>query len=219
VTQTGGTITHEYAGPDLVRPKTILWYIVVVCGAGPLVIGCSICALHLLTRYPELPALGFLTILGGMCAFATGLTCLTVYAWDAKRTGSVTPAQLNRQRSIALGLLLINLPAAIACVAIGSWSASRYRVVVTNAGATTLDSAIVRIDGRAHELGPIRPGARSSKSFSVDDGGSLVFVATRGGRTLQGEGLDYMDGDQFCDFTFDVREDAIVTSQEPRHGF
>lgn len=33
------------------------------------------------------------------------------------------------------------------------------------------------------------------------------------------KGADYMDGDQFYDFTFDVTDDALVTHERPRTGF
>ena len=185
-------VVPDYAGPASGPRASAVPYLAIAncCGALPLVVGCGVFSLWLLTGYHGLEQLGALTILVGVILFFVGAICLVADVSQAQ-AGVSRPGR-NWKRARAAALLLANFPVAVAIVGAAANIQSRVTVVVQNAGTTTIDSFVVAAPGVSREVGPIPPGASRRTRFTASTDGSVDFTMVRGNTKSTGTAIGYV---------------------------
>ena len=160
--------------------------VAIVCGAVPLLAGTLIYVTWLFTRWDPLMAAGFVTICAGLVAFLIGSLCLLLEFFDF----AADPAerrQFRRHRFFALGLLLINFPAAMFYMLSAIHVRALYTVQVHNDSDRPIESLVVTGPGLRAELGPIPAGGRAHRNWRFESEGTLDFTARQQEVQFSGE--------------------------------
>jgi hypothetical protein len=181
-------------------------------GATPLAIGTIIFLAWLATRFKSLALAGIFAMYGGAVFVGAGLLCLAVYAVGSVHSGAVTRRRLVAQSACALGVLLLNFPAAAAFTYAAILIETRYVVTVSNTGATAVETFGVEGGGVAIELGPLAPGQTRSRGFYIRRDGELRYQTVVGGRQITGNLEDYVTNGQGGDVRVIVAPDGTVTT-------
>lgn len=119
---------------DLNRPYTLA----LLLGGLPLLTGTAVFAAWVVTGWVQWIAVGFGVIGLGTLAVLVGLVCL-VFAFDAFRSGGqLTSGELAQRMLLALGLQLVNFPAAAGLMLAAIHLESRCVLTLTNATGAEL---------------------------------------------------------------------------------
>ncbi len=156
------------------------YWVALICGACPLLIGVSIFVLWLITRRDWLMMAGIYTLYGGVAIFSIGVLTLARFSWLAFRTPSLPRRRLWLSTLACAGLLLLNFPVAAAITSAAITIATRYTVIVHNVLQQPLKNVRVFGGGSDEFLGSIPPGGTVRQSFSIQHDGELKFHALRG---------------------------------------
>jgi len=159
------------------------YWVALLCGVIPLVVGASIFMLWLITRWDGLMTAGIYTLYGGVAVFSVGILALARYYWLAVRTPSIPRRQLWRSTLACVGLLALNFPVAGGIIAAVITIETRYTVVVYNASPRPLESVRIFGGGSDESLGSIPLGGTARQSFWIQHDGELKFHALSGTTT------------------------------------
>jgi hypothetical protein len=186
--------------------------VALICGACPLLVGCSIFFLWLFTRWEWLMIPGIFTLAAGPVICGFGFFELANSQWLTHGVFDFSP----RRRRVATigcgGLLLLNFPAAGAIVAAVITIHSTYTVVVHNASERNLDDVRVYGGGCDISFGSIRPQAVARRSFWIQDDGELTFWAVSGSITYSVSDFSgYVTNGQGGQRTVTVKTDGTIS--------
>jgi hypothetical protein len=166
-------------------PGKALFICALVFSLWPLVIGVSIFFLWLLTRSSMFEYLGFLTIMGGLCSVVIAFVLWFIYVCVAiiamERVGKII---LNAV--LVLVAIIINFPAALACIAGYDYINSLYMITVDNKSSTTIQQVTVSGSCTTTNLGPILPGGKKNVKFPAESEGPLFFSVSSNGLKIDG---------------------------------
>lgn len=148
-----------------------------VCALLPLLSGCSILALWMMTGWDWLQLAGFLVLFGGAFLFFVGLMALFLYELEL-------PAQ-QRNRLLSwcpttkwILVLLLNWPVALGCIIAAETEQGRNGFEVRNESADTIDEVLIYGEGSVdcyETLGPIPGGGVAEQSFWLGGEGSVSY--------------------------------------------
>jgi type IV secretory pathway VirB6-like protein len=162
-----------------------------VLSLGPLVVGVSIFLLWLLTRSPMLEVLGLLTIWGGFFSVLLALAAVIAYISEAimakERAGKIVLRAM-----IVLIAIIINFPAALACIAGSNYISSFYVLTVENRSSVPIQQVTISGGGITRNVGPILPGGKDRVKFRITSKDSLTFSASSNGLKIDGVLEDYI---------------------------
>ncbi len=166
-------------------PGKALFICALVFSLWPLVIGVSIFFLWLLTRSSIFEYLGFLTIIGGMCSAVIAFVFWFIYVCVAiiamERAGKII---LNAV--LVIVAIIINFPAAFACLAGVGYINSFYVLTVENRSSAAIQQVSVTGCGINKNLGPIQPGGKDRLKLRIEAEGALTFSASSDGNKIDG---------------------------------
>jgi hypothetical protein len=183
-------------------------------GVTPLVIGTIIFVAWLATRSMNLALAGIFAIYAGLVFVGAGLLCLIVYFVRAVRRGAVTRRRLLAQSAWALGVLLLNFPAAAGFAYAAMLLETRYVVTVSNTGAKPVESFGVEGGGVEIELGPLAPGQTRHRGFYIQHDDELRFQALVNGRHVSGTLDGYVTNGEGGDVRVVIAPDGTVTAKQ-----
>jgi hypothetical protein len=186
--------TLAYALPAHAKPRVVLYRIAQVCWGLPLAVGVATLALYAVTSASSLTGVGLLTLSGGAVLLGIGVVCLIVFLALLRRCAPDVRSRWTRRGFILLGLLVLNIPVAMGCAAVGIWLMNRFTVTVTNRSETPVENLQVQVPGHTWDAGTVAPGATVSRTFSVNGRGDLAFIATHRGRQVVGQAGGYLAG-------------------------
>jgi hypothetical protein len=196
----------NYSTPRPPMPMLGLLRAATACGLAPVTAGLLTMCLWLVTGHDAWESLGILTIVAGCILISTGLLCLAIYRWYLWRDGLSGLATLSRRELAILLLLLVNFPAAGACVTSALWIMDRYTVLVVNDTDSTVENSTLSGLSINVDLGTIQPRSSLRYRFEPHGQGSLHFSAVHNGHPTKGTLDAYLSGE---DGRFGA--DAIVT--------
>ena len=174
-------------------PKSRLLHAAFICGLLPLRTGVGIFLLWFMVRWGWLIVAGVFTIYGSVLSVLVGLGFLVAHV--VKRPAGERKSSLIWSTP-ALGVLLVNFPAA-ALVAVAALDIlTCFTVTVANNGPTTLDSFVVSGGGVEVDFGPIAPSQALTRHFFIQNDGELVFHARRDGEEIEGTVEGYVTHNQ-----------------------
>jgi len=152
--------------------------IALVCGALPLVTGISIFLLWLLTRWQWLMIAGFITVIGGIALFLTGVVMLANYCWIAFRTPGLSKRRVWWLSAGSTVLLFSNFVAAGGIIRIVIGLETRYVVSVRNDSSQPLMNVMLTGGGCDIRFGTVPSGGFEVCSAWIPNEGKLEFRAT-----------------------------------------
>lgn len=158
----------QYATPRVVRSRPGFYWIALFCGIAPLSAGLASFGLWLLTGFGVLPLVGLLLIPVGCVCFLIGSACLIAYVVNQRAVFHTFTWPLLKRATIAALFLLINFPAAYACVKASDLFVGTSLVRVVNQSSTTINSFIFDGPNERHQFGPLAPGQTTSYRFQGD---------------------------------------------------
>src|SRR5688500_9700170 len=109
----------DYANVNEITPTHVPYFIGLVCGIVPLGAGVLSLGLYAVTAERLYELTWFLTLLAGAICFVLGGICLAAYRRQARKASPDFAALMRKRFRIALFILLVNLPAAAVCTALG----------------------------------------------------------------------------------------------------
>ena len=125
-------------------------------------------------------------IAAGLVCFLGGVICLLGH-WR-QRALWIRQPRARLQAVLAAGLLLANVPMAVAYMAVVLRIVSRYTLQVANQSHAPIDSLTVSAPGIGRvELGPVASGQEIMRHFHFSSDGRLVFSGRQQGRSFEGE--------------------------------
>jgi len=168
----------------------------VVCGALPMVVGAVVLVVFLLSEataysFETWVEVGVAILIGGLVLFCVGLVTLGVYLLKGRRQG-VTGKNLAQNTIMTLFLLMMNFPAALACMWVAGDSISHVRLHLVNESATVVEDLNITWPGGEKNIGDLGPLDRAEISFLVSVDGSVDFTARQGGKSCHGELIGYV---------------------------
>lgn len=187
------------------------------CGILPLVAGVGVLLTWLATRRPWLMSAGVGVIAAGLVLLCAGLWFLRVAARQGA-AGAPQPRRSWRRIRVALVLLLLNLPVALACLFVAFWIETTWHVVVVNEGSEPVTALLTYGPECDHELGPIAPGEDEGVRFSIEQDGRLLCRLRTGGEEQEVLVEDYVTGNLGGDARVRVRPDGRIEVEHPFEG-
>lgn len=181
-----------------------------VCGALPLLAGTGVYIAWRITRNDLLMVSGLWVIVLGLLAFLTGLACLA--ANHLRRADKTQGDQRTSGRILVL--LLLNFPAAAACVWSAGEASSRYTLTVINDGPLPVSDFTVNGAGVSLNLGSIAPGDSKDDYFHPTSEGALNFTARRDGKAFGGCFDGYATGGLAGQTTIRIHPDGRWSKSE-----
>ncbi|MCC7409852.1 MAG: hypothetical protein IT442_17430 [Phycisphaeraceae bacterium] len=151
-----------------------------MCGLLPLLAGIGTLFLYLLTRFGKLEEIGFLILLAGPLFFLAGILCWIIGSMRMRTILSGQEASgagmpIRRLAVVSMLVLLANLPAAVACVAIGSHEMSRWFINIENQTTENIDLIELSFAGESQLIPSLRPASRWRTSFLIKEDGVLIM--------------------------------------------
>jgi hypothetical protein len=181
-----------YAAPEYAAPRTSLYRIAQVCWAAPLVFGVALLVLYAITFERRLPTLGLLTLLGGAVMLFVGLVSLLTFKGLLPRCAPDVRATWSKRSSVLLVLLLLNIPASIACALAGLHLMSRFPVTLVNASSAAITDITVTAPGETVQIARLDPGEKRRVLLRVTADGEVTFSATQNSAPLSGIASGYV---------------------------
>ncbi len=173
-------------------PRSIMirsYRVAMICGVTPLVVGTSIFALWLVTRWDWLVLAGVYTIYGGTIIFLCGSVALARFYWLAARQSGFPRRVLWRSTLGCGALLLSNLVVAGGITICAVSLLTRYTVTVHNASQGSLGGVRISGGGCDEDLGTVLPGGTVRPSFRFHQDGRLEF-RSGSGATVSAKTID-----------------------------
>ena len=171
------SIDSSNAGPHL---KLALW-----CGFLPLITGGLITLAWQFHQHEALMSAGVLTIVVGCFLFVLGSISLWQYRTCARQQEDIPRKKIRSTFSLTGSLLLLNFPAAGACLLWTIGADSHYVVIIQNNSAHTLNDIELVARSETVHLDPIAPGEKDSYDFRAIGESSLVLNATLGEKAIE----------------------------------
>jgi hypothetical protein len=166
-----------------------------ICGIIPLIVGMFIFVCWVITQWVWLTYAGIVWLFIGTAAVLVGIGLLVVYICVAVRAGHVRGRRLASQAAGIIGLYLANFAIA-SIVVVGVMTvmnlAARYTVTIINETHTVLDEARLRGPFIHVEYGSIAPGSEVSRTFLIQQDGSLVLTGKLGDKQLEETVVHYV---------------------------
>jgi hypothetical protein len=166
-------------------PGKVLLILALVLSLGPLTVGVSIFLLWWLTRSFIFESLGFYTILGGLISVSLAFITVIGYAIVALRAKEST-VKVAIRAAIVLTVILINFPAALACLVGYDYTSSLYVLTVENKSSVTIQRVTVSGSCTTTNLGPISPGGKKHIKFYAESEGPLLFSVSSNDLKIDG---------------------------------
>ena len=117
--------------------EVTLWYrTAIACGLFPMVLGTAIFAVWLFTDLDALEIIGLLFIYGGIVLFAAGIGSLLIFVSRARKGGIA----YRRPTTLALAVLILNVPLCAAYISIAFAMESAHIVTVVNRAGMPIES-------------------------------------------------------------------------------
>lgn len=205
----------EYATRDAARPNRagkVCLVIAYLCSGVPMVVGVGTLLLFWITRWDVLPAVGFLTIFGGLGLLFVGVGCLIAYVSIERRAKVLDRRTMNRRSRWAVLGLLVNLPLGFGCAVVGYSLMTQYRVTVVNQTDSPIASGVLEYPGGEVSFGRLAPGDGKRVVFSaVDNGASALVLIKPDGSTSSREVDVYLYGTGGGDQEWTINPDGGVT--------
>ena len=134
---------------------------------------------------------GTAILTGGMALFCLGLVTLGVYLMRGRRQG-VPGRDLAKNTLMTLLLLMVNFPAALACIWVAGDSIGHVRLHLVNESTTVVENLNITWPGGEKYIGDLDPLGRGRVSFLVSGDGSVDFTARQGGEPCEGNLIGYV---------------------------
>lgn len=147
-----------------------------IAGALPLVLGLLVMVSFAVTEASWLMLVGVLLIYFGLVSVALGAGALIWSVAAARKRNISRPAGILHSAWFAALVLLLNFPAAYACLYVGSMIATKYRVAVQNDTSGSLESARILGGGCDLRLGDIPPHETRNSTCWIGHDDSLRFL-------------------------------------------
>ena len=168
----------------------------VACGALPMMGGVAALAVFLRSE-PTADSLevwvkiGVAALIGGLALFCVGLVTLGVYLLKGRRQG-VPGRDLAQNALMTLLLLMVNFPAALACMWVAGDSICRVRLHLMNESTSVVEDLNITWPGGEQHIGDLGPLDRAEISFLVSGDGTVDFTARQGGESCEGNLIGYV---------------------------
>lgn len=189
-------------------PIRLAW----VLGTAPMIVGCLITLLYVLTWETSLTFAGLFCILGGLAA-AVVAVCSLGYQWlEYRRRRLVAPKTMW----LPLLAVVLNFPACWICIEVGFRTMSIYEIVLENntsaaiVNVTITGTAANGVTSLAHE-DAIAPGGRVSWRITPPNDGQIRGAATMGGQQVTFLVDDYVSASGFDPVRRTVRFPGAAT--------
>ena len=169
----------------------------VACGALPMVCGVAALVVFLLSEadadsiVETWMNVGTLILIGGLVLFCLGLVTLGVYLLKGRRQG-VPGRDLAQNSLMTFILLLVNFPAALACIWVAGASITRVRINLVNESTTVVEDLNITWPGGDKYVGDLGPLDKAKLSFLVSGDGTVDFTARQGGESCEGNLIGYV---------------------------
>jgi len=173
------------------RNVSYLYRVAMVFAAAPLVFGLFLFLLWLVSQENDIALLGFLTIIAGLISVSVALVLFLVYLviaiYRKMPTGRVIASFF-----FGLFLILVNFPAAFACISIADYIMSIYILTVENDGDGSISDIHITGPGVDTHIGLLNPGQKQVLRLHIKGDGTLVFSAESSGEELSGTIQEYV---------------------------
>jgi hypothetical protein len=180
------TVDLQYASPAIAVSRPGLFRIALACGAIPLGSGIGVFLLWLLLGGTTLTIVGLALIPIGGGLFLAGSGSLIAYVRNQRKVKGEWRRAIDWRVVAVASLLLVNFPAALACLAGASYIMDTRVISVSNATSTPVDSFIVHTSQRAIELGPIAPNATVRFRYRVRGDTEVTYTMSQAGSSSTG---------------------------------
>ena len=169
-----------------------LWLrVAITCGVLPLVVGVVslIVFLNLEMSWEEIGGwvqAGAWILMGGLALLLLGLVALAVYLVTGRRRG-VPGRDLAQNVILTFMLLLVNLPAALACVWIAGDSVTVYSLTFKNDSSEPVEDILVTWPGGSDQvIGFLLPRESVQFKVRVQGDGLIEYTSVQGGEVCAG---------------------------------
>ena len=170
--------------------------IAVACGALPMMGGVAALIVFLRSEATAKSLevwgkVGAAVLIGGLALFCVGLVTLSTYLLKGRRQG-VPGRDLAQNTMMTLILLLVNFPAALACIWIADDSISSIKIHFMNESTTVVEDIHITWPGGEQGIGDLAPDDTARISFLVSGDGMVDFTARQGGEPCGGNLIGYV---------------------------
>ena len=169
----------------------------VACGALPMVCGVAALVVFLLSEadadsiVETWMDVGTLILIGGLVLFCVGLVTLGVYLLKGRQQG-VPGRDLAQNSLMTFILLLVNFPAALACIWVAGDSIPRVRINLVNESTTVVEDLNITWPGGEHIIEELGPQDGAELFFHVSSDGTVDFTARQAGESCEGNLSGYV---------------------------
>jgi hypothetical protein len=181
-----------YADPPGERPRVALFRLAQICWIAPLSTGVLTVAAYAVTFAQPLVFLGLGILVAGGVMFGIGAVCVTIFRWLLRRCDPDERALWSRRASVLLGLLVLNIPAAIACASAGLYLSSRVLLTLVNETSAPITDVTLASPGQLMRIDRLAPGERRRFLLAANGEGQMTFQATQNGTALSGVAIGYV---------------------------
>jgi hypothetical protein len=167
-----------------------LWYrTAIACGLFPMVLGTAIFAAWLFTDLDALEIIGLLFIYGGIVLFAAGIGSLLIFVSRARKGGIA----YRRPTTLALAVLILNVPLCAAYISIAFAMESAHVVTVVNRAGMPIESlTLTDPAGRQFRIGTVGPGQVRHACLDFSGEGAVQFSLNVDGEARAGTLIGYL---------------------------
>ncbi len=167
-----------------------LWYrTAIACGLFPMVLGTAIFAAWLFTDLDALEIIGLLFIYGGIVLFAAGIASLLIFVSRARKGGIA----YRRPTTLALAVLILNVPLCAAYISIAFAMESAHVVTVVNRAGMPIESlTLTDPAGRQFRIGTVGPGQVRHACLDFSGEGAVQFSLNVDGEARAGTLIGYL---------------------------
>jgi hypothetical protein len=167
-----------------------LWYrTAIACGLFPMVLGTAIFAVWLFTDLDALEIIGLLFIYGGIVLFAAGIGSLLIFVSRARKGGIA----YRRPTTLALAVLILNVPLCAAYISIAFAMESAHIVTVVNRAGMPIESlTLTDPAGRQFRIGTVGPGQVRHACLDFSGEGAVQFSLNVDGEARAGTLIGYL---------------------------
>jgi hypothetical protein len=166
-------------------PGKAIFICALIFSLWPLVVGVSVFLLWWLTRWQILEMLGAFTIYGGIISVLLAFVAVVGYIIVAVKA-RVLLKKVALNAVIVLIAIIINFPAAFACIVGVDYISSIYALTIENRSSATIQQLTISGRDTIWSIGPILPGGKDHVKFRITFEGSLTFSASSNGNKIDG---------------------------------